>query len=290
MNTKLNTKRLSRRSAADRPRQIVQLGFFALILAIAINHTLAELGRGVPLLSSASLHGICPFGGVVTLWQFVTTGTLVQKVHEATFVLLAVVLALSVAFGPVFCGWVCPLGTVQEWVSRLGRRFFGRRHNTFMPRKLDRVLRYLRYVVLAWVVYMTAATGTLIFEAWDPYFTMFNLWSDELALSGVVVLAVVLILSLFVERPFCKYACPFGAVLGLSNLVRVFGIRRNKTTCISCSACDRACPMNIEVSGAGKVRDHQCISCLKCTSEQACPVAATVELRVGTYKPRGGAA
>lgn len=272
-----------KRKLVDRRRQIVQLAFFALILAIAINHALEEAGRAIPFLSAASIHGICPFGGVVTLWQYLTTGTLVQKVHEATFVLFAIVVALSVAFGPVFCGWVCPMGTVQEWVSRLGRKLFGRRHNTFVPPRLDRILRYLRYLVLAWVVYMTAATGTLIFEAWDPYYTMFNLWSDELAWSGVAILAVVLILSLFVERPFCKYACPFGAVLGLSNLFRVFGIRRNAATCINCSACDRACPMNINVSGAGTVRDHQCISCMKCTSEQACPVASTVELKIGRY-------
>ena len=282
------TRTLTRRRRAGRPRMVVQLAFFAFVLAVAINHTLEEYGAGIPWLSAASIHGICPFGGVVTLWQYVTTGTFVQKIHEATFVLMAGVLALAAAFGPVFCGWVCPLGTLQEWVSRLGRRLLGRRHNAVVPPRLDRVLRYLRYVVLAWVVYMTAATGTLVFEAWDPYFTMFNLWSDELALSGVIVLLVVVVMSLVVERPFCKYACPFGAVLGLTNLFRVFGIRRNGATCINCSACDRACPMNIPVSGSGTVRDHQCIACLKCTSEQACPVAATVELRVGRYEPRGG--
>ena len=86
--------------------------------------------------------------------------------------------------------------------------------------------RYLRYLVLAWVIYMTAATGTLIFAEYDPYFTLFNLWSDEVALSGIVILGIVLLTSLFVERPFCKYACPYGAVLGLTNLFRVFGIRR----------------------------------------------------------------
>lgn len=273
------------RRAADRPRRIVQLAFFAFVLAISINHALEELGRAVPWLSAASVHGICPFGGVVTLWQYITTGTFVQKIHESTFVLMAIVLALSVAFGPVFCGWVCPMGTMQEWVSGIGRKILGKRHNTVVPRRLDRVLRYLRYVVLVWVVYMTAATGTLVFEGWDPYFTMFNLWSDELALGGVGVLTLVILLSLVVERPFCKYACPFGAVLGVTNLFRVFGIRRNAGTCINCSRCDTACPMNIAVSGAGRVRDHQCISCLKCTSDQACPVASTVELRVGRYQP-----
>lgn len=281
-------KKLSKKERVinARHRSIVQLVFFALMLSIAINHTLEELGRAIPWLSAASIHGICPFGGVVSIYQYATTGTLVQKVHEASFVLMAIVVFLAIAFGPVFCGWICPMGTIQEWFGRIGRKVFKKRYNAFVPQKIDRVLRYLRYLVLIWVIYMTAATGTLIFEAWDPYYTMFNLWSDELAWSGVAILALVLGLSLFVERPFCKYACPFGAVLGITNLFRIFGIRRNASTCINCSLCDKTCPMNIPVSASGVVRDHQCISCMKCTSDQACPVPKTVELRIGAYTPQ----
>ena len=87
--------------------------------------------------------------------------------------------------------------------------------------------------------------------------------------------------SLFVDRPFCKYACPYGAVLGVFNLFRIFKIKRNAPTCIDCKACDRACPMNIPVSTSGVVRDHQCISCMVCTSEKACPIANTVALTTG---------
>jgi hypothetical protein len=58
-------------------RKIVQWGFFVLIALIAINHSLAESGQAIPLLANASLHAVCPFGGVVTLYQFVTVGTFV---------------------------------------------------------------------------------------------------------------------------------------------------------------------------------------------------------------------
>ncbi|MBN2873894.1 MAG: 4Fe-4S binding protein, partial [Spirochaetales bacterium] len=143
-------------------------------------------------------------------------------------------------------------------------------------------LRYLRYLVLAWVLYATAVTGTLIFADYDPYYTLFNFWASDVALGGVVILILTLILTLFVERPFCKYACPYGAFQGLFNLIRVFGIKRVEASCIHCQACDRACPMNITVSTAGTVRDHQCISCLRCTSEDACPVPATVVLAAGS--------
>ncbi len=257
-------------------RKVVQLSFFALVALISVSHALAESGITIPLLSTASLHALCPFGGVVTIYQYATAGTFVQKIHDSSFVLMIIGFALAILFGPVFCGWICPLGTVQEWVSSLGRKYFRRRFNHFIPAKLDKALRYTRYLVLAWVVYMTAATGTLIFAAYDPYFAMFNLWSDELAVSGVAILAVTLALSFFVERPWCKYACPYGAVLGLSNLFRLFGIRRNENTCKADGACSILCPMNIPVDSKTVVRDHQCISCLECTSEAVCPVARTV--------------
>ncbi|MBE0699257.1 MAG: 4Fe-4S binding protein [Anaerolineaceae bacterium] len=267
-------------------RRIVQAFFFFLILLISVNHTLAESGQSIPFLSSASLHALCPFGGVVTIYQFVTTGTFVQKIHESAFVLMIIGLLIALLFGPVFCGWVCPLGTIQEWFAGIGRKLFKkRRYNHFIPAKIDRVLRYTRYLVLAWVIYMTAATGTLLFASVDPYFALFNFWSSEVAVGGLVVLGVTLLASLFIERPWCKYACPYGAVLGLTNLVRVFSIRRTASTCKLDGACDITCPMNINVSASSVVRDHQCISCLECTSEARCPVAGTVTFSAGSVKP-----
>ncbi|WP_319415747.1 4Fe-4S binding protein [Marispirochaeta aestuarii] len=262
-------------------RRVVQIFFLLLITLIAVNHTLEERGIEIPLVGSASLHAVCPFGGVVSIYQYAAAGTFTKKIHESSFILMIIVFALALAFGPVFCGWICPLGTVQEFISRIGRRIFGKRHNSFIPRAADRYLRYLRYLVLGWVIYATAVSGVLVFADYDPYYALFNFWTGEVAVSAFVILALVLLAALFVERPFCKYACPYGAVLGLFNIVRVFGIKRNTDTCINCRACDRACPMNIQVSTAGRVRDHQCISCLECSSETACPVPATVELAAG---------
>ncbi len=264
-------------------RRVVQIFFFALIALISVNHTLVEAGKGIPFLSSASLHSICPFGGVETLYKYLTTGTFIQKVHEASFVLMIIVLLTALLFGPVFCGWVCPLGTFQEWIAGIGRKIFmKRKFNHFIPTKLDRVLRYLRYLVLAWVIYMTAVSGKLIFETVDPYFALFNFWTSEVAIGGLIVLGLIILGSMFVERPWCKYACPYGAVLGITNLFRVFSIRRQASTCKLDGACDITCPMNINVSSKTVVRDHQCISCLECTSEAHCPVAGTVVFAAGT--------
>jgi polyferredoxin len=258
-------------------RKVVQWGFFVLIALIAVNHSLVESGGGIPLIANASLHAVCPFGGVVSIYQFATVGTFVQKIHQSSFVLMAIAFVLAILFGPVFCGWVCPLGTVQEFISGFGRKHFRKRFNHFIPYKLDVYLRYLRYLVLAWVLYMTAVTGKLIFAEYDPYFALFNFWTSEVSIIGLSILGITLVGSFFVERPWCKYACPYGAVLGITNLFRVFGIRRNQNTCKADGACSILCPMNIPVDSKTVVHDHQCISCLECTSEAVCPVKATVQ-------------
>lgn len=277
-------KKPIKRRKTNRIRGWVQLFFFVLIALIAINHTLSEDGKGIPFLSSASLHAICPFGGVVSLYQFITTGTFVQKVHQSSLVLMIIGVVLALLAGPVFCGWVCPLGTFQEWIAKIGKKIFKRRYNHFIPAKVDSALRYLRYLVLIWVVFMTARSMTLVFANVDPYFALFNFWTSEVAIGGLVVLGLTIFASLFVERPWCKYACPYGAFLGIFNFFRIFSLRRNADTCIDCKACDKACPMNIEVSSKSVVRNHQCISCMECTSSAHCPVPQTVDFVIGGKK------
>ncbi len=265
------------RKADPRLRTSIQAFFLVIVAYTVAANGLAESGVTMPL-AGASLHAVCPFGGVVSLYQYVTTGTLAKKVHDSTMILGALGVLLAVLAGPLICGWVCPLGSVQEWVGKLGRKLLKRRYNAFVPVKLDKALRYARYFVLAWVLYETAAVGKLVFQDVDPYYALFNFWAPEVALGSIIILAAILGLSLLVERPFCKYACPYGAFQGLFNLIRIFKIRRRASTCIACHACSRECPMNIDVESKAIVRDHQCISCLKCTSEAACPAEDTVVL------------
>ena len=264
------------KSKAQRIRLAVQISVFLLILMLAIVKWLKEMGIVIPILPEISLHAICPFGGVVTVYQFIAAGSFLPKLHSAAFILMALGLVVALFFGPLFCGYVCPLGSYQEWIGKLGRRLFPKAYGKLIPKKLDRVLRFLRYGVLSMVVYQTAVAGKLVFQEVDPYYALFNFFTTEVALSAILVLLAVTVLSLFVERPWCKYLCPYGALLGLFNLIRIFPIRRSAATCIQCRKCDKACPMQIEVSQKGAVRDPQCISCHLCSSGSACPVADTV--------------
>jgi len=270
----------------ERWRRSIQILFFILIALIAVNHTLSESGASIPIpfLADASLHAVCPFGGVVTVFKLVTQGGFVQKIHESSLVLGIAVFAAAILLGPAFCGWICPFGTFQEFVSKFGRKLLGKKFGKLIPKKLDGILKYLRYAVLIWVVVMTAISGKLIFSDIDPYYALFQFWTGEVAIAGFIALGIVLVMSLFVERPFCRYACPYGAFLGLTNLFRFMPIHRNASTCISCSKCDKACSMGIEISNKTTIRDPRCISCLLCTSDAVCPVSNTVEMKVIPYQ------
>jgi len=257
-------------------RLFVQIFFFVFLLLVVLNHQLEESGSSIPLIPSISLHAICPFGGVETASTLLLYGSYIPKLHQSTLVIFALVFLSSVLFGPILCGYICPLGSIQEWFGKLGKKLFKKKYNHFVPKKLDKSLRYLRYLSLIAVVYLTGKTLTLIFLDVDPYYALMNFYTGEVAIGALITLVVTLSLSLLVERPWCKYVCPYGALLGLTNLFRLFTIKRKESTCIDCHICDNVCPMNIEVSKKVSIRDHQCISCHECTSEEHCPVPDTV--------------
>ena len=264
-------------------RRVSQIFFFGLILLISINHTLVEYGSEIPFISSVSLHAICPFGGVVTLYQLITVGSFIEKIHLSAVIILFLVILLSFLFGPVFCGWICPFGTYQEWINSIGKKLFKKKFNSIVPKGIKKHLKYLRYLVLIWVVYVTATTTVLMFQEIDPYYALFNFYTGEVGIKALIILGVFTGLSLIESRPFCKYFCPYGAFLSFSNKFRIFSIKRNENTCIQCKKCDNTCPMDIEVSNHKKIRNLQCISCLECTSDNICPVENTVQLKVGDF-------
>ena len=261
-------------------RRITQIFFFALVALLAFNHTLSETGQGLPWIAEVSLHAICPFGGIVTLYSLATVGDYIKKIHESSLVILGISTALALLFGPVLCGWICPLGSIQEWIGLLGKKIFKHKYNTFVPKDIDKPLRYLRYFTLAWVIYVTAKSATLVFLNVDPYFALMNFYSGEVTVSALIVLGLTLGGSLFVERPWCKYACPYGAYLGLFNKIRIFKLKRHESTCIHCTKCDRVCPMNIDISHSDVISDLQCISCMECTSDKACPIPNTLNFEI----------
>lgn len=163
--------------------------------------------------------------------------------------------------GVFFCGWVCPFGAAQDWMTRLGRLLHLPRLR--MPAGAQRYLQLLRYAF-----YLVLTMGITFELLKGPHnFSRLMHGSFLTAASGLIILF--LIIGLFFDRPFCNYFCTGGARMGLFSVLRILGIRRDTAQCKQCGQCTRTCPMNIDVAHTDFVRHPNCIGCLKCVS--TCP-------------------
>jgi polyferredoxin len=177
------------------------------------------------------------------------TSTGVAGVSTVAFGALVAALfgfAISWLLRKSFCAWLCPVGTVSEWLWQLGRQTFHR--NWRLPRLLDIPLRSLKYILLGLFLYAVGSMPAPAIQAFlaGPY----GLVSDVkmldffrfLSAAGAVVLALLVVVSVFVQNFWCRYLCPYGALMGLAALASPLRIRREAPLCIDCAKCAKACP------------------------------------------------
>lgn len=235
--------------------------------------------KAIGTAGAASAESYCPFGGFETLFTWVTTGRTVAHTHTANLVLAGILVVLTLVLRGSFCGWLCPFGSIQEAIHaggaaianrvpvlRRARRRIGA-DGTRLAR-IDHYARYGKYVVLAWATIGAAVTGVMVFREYDPWEALLSVVEFELS-TAFVILVVMLVMSLFIERPFCRYACPLGAVVGIVGKASPVAVTRNADACLGCDICNRACPMRIPVNTRTRVTDAACNGCLECVA--ACP-------------------
>ena len=245
-------------------------------------------GRATGGEKGGSVEAFCPFGGFETAFKWITTGRTVSHVHSSNLVLAGVVVVLALTARGFFCGWLCPLGSIQEGIRGVGRAvskrvpFFKKAHKRLVAAmpwlpKVDRALMYGRYAVLVWAIVGAAITGTMVFREYDPWAALISIVEFEIS-TAFMVLVLVLTLSLFMDRPFCRYACPLGAAQGVIAKLSPVSIQRDASTCLGCDICNNACPMNIPVNTRTRVTDGTCIGCMECVT--ACPSEGALAVRV----------
>jgi len=278
-------KKLVRRAGRDFSqvvRRSVQLAFLALNVWIAAEFWLFVRyyetgGRTVWAQRPPGVEGWLPIASLMNFKVLLYTGE-VPALHPAGMFLLAGFLAASWIFRKSFCGWLCPVGTISEYLWRLGRQTFGR--NFRLPRKLDVGLRSLKYILLGLFVYAVGSMTVPAIRAFlgGPYgvvadVKMLNFFR-YLGLGGGVVLALLVVGSVFVQNLWCRYLCPYGALMGLASMASPLGIRRDPKLCIDCGKCAKACPSALPVDRLVTIKSAECIGCLECVTD--CPAAGAL--------------
>lgn len=268
-------------------RRLSQLGFAIFIVFLAIQHVV--IGEDGPIIT-ASPEAYCPFGGLETLYKMISTGgSFVSHTHLSNVVLVIAVLGTALLLRSAFCGWICPLGFLQDLVSNLSRVLQKRipavrrgiaslKTRTARLAVLDRYLRYLKYLVLAWAVGGSAYFGFMVFRDYDPWATLLNLAEFSFT-PGVIVLLILIVASFFIERPWCRYACPLGAASGLLGKLSPVYLKREEDACTSCKLCTKSCPMGLNIHDAQTIKSADCITCLECVG--ACPRNGALEVKLG---------
>jgi polyferredoxin len=240
------------------------------------------LEKGTSIAETApppGVEGWLPIAGLMNLKYLLLTAQ-VPAVHPAAMVLLLTFLAISFFFRKAFCSWLCPIGSLSEYLALLGRKIF--RRNFHLYRWLDIPLRGLKYFLLGfflWAISSMTAASIASFMRSDyglvAAVKMLNFFRF-LGETGLIVIAILVVTSVFVPNFWCRYLCPYGALLGFASFLSPLRIRREAEPCIDCAKCAKVCPSNLPVDKLVTIKSAECTGCLQCVA--VCPAERALHL------------
>jgi polyferredoxin len=227
------------------------------------------------------VEGFLPISALISLKYWLETG-IINEVHPSGLMIFVAILAIGLILKKAFCSWLCPIGTLSESLWMVGKKLFGR--NLTTPRWLDYPLRSLKYLLLFFFVYSIWQMDVSDLKAfiYSPYNKMADVkmyfFFANISTFALWTIVILMIFSVFIKNFWCRFLCPYGALLGVLSWLSPFKITRNKSTCINCDLCTKACPSNINVHKVGKVWSDECMNCLQCV--EVCPVKETLDIRM----------
>ncbi len=241
---------------------------------------------GTPVTRPPGVEAFLPLSSLISLKYWILTG-IYNSIHPAGLAIFIAIVLMGILLKRSFCSWVCPIGFLSEYLWKFVRQIFGR--NLVLPKFLDYPLRSLKYILLiffAWGILGKMSVTVLRAFIYSPYNRVADikmlLFFEHLSSFSFWVLVALAVLSIPIKNFWCRYLCPYGALLGFLSLFSPVKITRNPTTCIDCKLCTEVCPANIQVHRLNRVVSDECTTCLTCTS--VCPVENTLDVRLPNKK------
>lgn len=268
-------------------RIAIQWGFLLFVIYIGIRFAMFvdffRSGGAAPIpIRPAGVEAFLPISGLLGVKDWALSGA-INKVHPAAVVILLTVIAVSVLLKRSFCSWICPVGTLSELLWKCGFRLFKR--NIRPHSWIDIPLRGLKYLLLAFFlvsILWKMPAGAVAGFVYSDYHKVADvrLLDFFLNLSGVPlgVILFLLIVSIPVRNAFCRYLCPYGALLGLGSSCSPVKVSRTNSICVSCGVCNQYCPSYLPVMAKKRIHSPECIGCWRCISN--CRAAGALEMKL----------
>jgi len=267
-----------------RARLIVQLFFTGVTILIGVQswrfYQGALLGVSPLPTRPPGAEGFLPISGLMGIVDWGYQGTL-NSIHPAATILVIIALAMAFLLRKAFCSWICPIGFLSELLARFGRWSFGR---NFRPWKwIDIPLRSLKYILMAFFVGAVLTMGPATLQAFimSPYNRVaevkMGLFFLDLSGFGAIVVGLLLLSSIFVQGAWCRYFCPYGALLGMFSWTSPTQVTRVADACVSCGLCDKGCMARLPISTSEEITSPECTGCLDCVA--ICPAKGALDLR-----------
>nr|WP_320048924.1 4Fe-4S binding protein [uncultured Desulfuromonas sp.] len=259
-------------------RLTIQWAFFTWILFIGVQfgrfvYHFTSQGQAPLVNRPPGVEGFLPIGALAGTKFWALTGT-IHPVHPAAVVLFVSFVAMSLLAKKSFCSWLCPVGTLSESIWKLGQAAFG--ENFRLWRWLDLTLRSVKYLLLLFflkLILLDMPMRGLSGFLGSPYWAMSDVkmlhFFTGANFDTIAVLSVLIGFSLLFKNAWCRYLCPYGALLGLVSMLSPFKIRRHIASCTSCGKCAKACPSMLPVDEQRTIHSPECTGCLSCV--ETCP-------------------
>lgn len=228
------------------------------------------------------IEGFLPISGLMGTASWLK-GDGINSIHPAAVTVFVTVLIGALLLRRSFCSWICPVATVSEFCWKSGYKLF--RRNPKLPPWADIALRGLKYLLMMFFIYFIViamsreALQVFILSDYHKIADVRLLdFFQHITLFSLVVILSLVVLSLFLRNPFCRYLCPYGALLGLVSIMSPVRVTRDEDLCVSCGICSQVCPSRIDVMHKSGVSSPECIGCWRCVSN--CRFNEALSMRV----------
>ncbi|MBF0259163.1 MAG: 4Fe-4S binding protein [Desulfamplus sp.] len=258
-------------------RKLIQILFFVIVTGIGVRFyqfvSLIDAGVLPGFERPPGVEAFLPISALVSLKYFLFTGK-INPIHPSALVLFLIICMTALILKKGFCSWICPFGFLSEFLGKLHFRIF--KKGLSIPLWMDLILRSLKYIIAVffiWNISYQMPLSSVEEFIQSPY----NRFADikmlkfftRISATAFTIILILSILSIIIRNCWCRYLCPYGALLGVISFLSVGRIIRNPLNCTKCGKCEKTCPGLIKIRQKDQINSSECTACMECIN--ICP-------------------